>query len=1255
MIAASPCPDLEHLRCYLHGAIADEESVELEAHLSDCDRCAESMHELVSGDVMAHAMREHAVEGGWPEPDQISALVERLCRLTPMVGTSDNGSAETIDLTASQARPREMDPPEATQELFEFLSPAQEPDELGRLGPYRVLRLIGAGGMGVVFQAEDPHLGRLVALKAMRRSLATSASARARFLREARAVAALEHDHIVTVLQAGEDQGVLYLAMPLLKGESLDDRLRREGALPPAEALRIAREAAEGLAAAHERGLVHRDVKPANIWLEAGRGRVKLLDFGLAKAGDGADLTQEGAVAGTPQYMSPEQARGGTITPQCDLFSLGCVLYHMLTGTPPFRGKDAIATLVAVATETPPAPSRVAPALPREVSELVQRLLAKAPAHRPESARAVVEAIAKIERRLLAPVPPRRRRTGAKIAAAAALLAVFTAAVIYVTTDKGTVVIRVDQSDVQITIDGVAPTTEPKPARDEVTIVVQAGEHDVTVTKEGFRPAAETVHIARGDRRELRVRLTPLTPAPSQDSAKPSAAPVAAAAGARPDLAMPGTLVKSPTVRVPLVEQLADRPKPFVLVRAGGSSPAEFKHLAEAIALLRNGDAIEVHGNGPFRVPEIKLDGKGLTLRAGPGYRPRFVPGAVSYAPPAYAWFDVRNAPLLVEGIDFADTAGNTFVGEGAPWELRNCRFLKSAGCVVDSTGTHLKVENCLLTIQSSTLFSMKKPGDLEFRNNVVFLGGKGASLMFLHPGMNVTLHHNTVVAETNEPTPLAVLDKGATPGRIDAVGNVLQVNRLLEYRGGTFDDLRAQLRWTGGNNLYAVRLNAFLVRNADNSSEFESSSDPAERFLVWQRFWGHDEPGSRTVPYVTLPWSQPAHARGEAALASLRARVEELRARPAFREVGPDWSLVGPGDVYVHALAAAGRPVEKTALRPEPDEGGPFVLLARNKAARSYPTLQQAMDIADDGNVIEVRGDGPFAGASGRGARLRRLTFRAAPGYRPVFENALIDAVTDALAIEGFHFHNAAVTATPNQPAQGGRITRLANCTFESDAPAWTPSPSPVRGLQGIDGAPVEVLNCAALGWGERGRFEADLNAGARIVVRNSLVKLKLNVRDDGDHVVELDRCVCWGPSSPLPDDAALLVEPGLGKVSVRAHRTVFEVGQPLWMRSGNSPTADGPTLASWQGAENVYAIGPTSWIVNTVAGKTNEPCLGLVAWTLRPEVKEEGSIEVDPMVYDPRAWRIAPPEGTGADVDAVARTAPRMAAKGNASAPEP
>jgi serine/threonine protein kinase len=282
-------------------------------------------------------------------------------------------------------------------ELYDFLAPPQKPDEIGRLGPYRVLRVLGSGGMGVVFLAEDLHLERPVALKAMKPVLAVSEAAKKRFLREAKAMALLKHDHIVTIHHVGEDRGTPYLAMEFLEGELLDDRLKRERKLPVAEVLRIGRETAEGLAAAHARGLIHRDIKPGNIFLEGPRGRVKILDFGLARAAvDDAHITQSGVILGTPAFMAPEQARGEPVDARCDLFSLGCVLYRMCTGAAPFNASDAISTLVAVTVDEPRPPGQLA-AVPPELSEFIMRLLAKKREDRPASAAGVAETLGRME------------------------------------------------------------------------------------------------------------------------------------------------------------------------------------------------------------------------------------------------------------------------------------------------------------------------------------------------------------------------------------------------------------------------------------------------------------------------------------------------------------------------------------------------------------------------------------------------------------------------------------------------------------------------------------------------------------------------------------------------------------------------------------------------------------------------------------------------------------------------------------------
>jgi ABC-type branched-subunit amino acid transport system substrate-binding protein len=277
-------------------------------------------------------------------------------------------------------------------ERFSFLSPPHEPDELGWLGPYRVLKVLGRGGMGVVFEAEDSHLQRRVALKVMRPDEARDREPRIRFLREARLAASVRSDHVVAIHQVGQCNEVPFLATELLQGETLATWLQRGARASPGQVLDLALQLTRGLAAAHEKGLIHRDIKPANVWLEAPSGRVKVLDFGLARPQkDLVHLTQTGMVMGTPAYMAPEQAEGGQIDARADLFSLGCVLYEVATGVQPFDGSGSFAILQALALRDPRPPHELAPALPRELSALILRLLAKKPAGRPASASAVVE------------------------------------------------------------------------------------------------------------------------------------------------------------------------------------------------------------------------------------------------------------------------------------------------------------------------------------------------------------------------------------------------------------------------------------------------------------------------------------------------------------------------------------------------------------------------------------------------------------------------------------------------------------------------------------------------------------------------------------------------------------------------------------------------------------------------------------------------------------------------------------------------
>lgn len=267
------------------------------------------------------------------------------------------------------------------------------------LGRYVVLPKLGHGGMGEVYLALDTSLDRKVALKILPPETQADPATRERFLREARAAAAIDHPYICKIFEAGEAEGVFYIAMEFVEGETLGERLRN-GPLDWREAVRIAGEVAEALARAHEKGVVHRDLKPSNVML-APDGHVKVLDFGLAKrlafagaqAETAATLTVEGALLGTPAYMSPEQARGMPVDHRSDIFSLGLLLYEMLSGHNPFQKSSLAETLAAILKETPPPVGRYNSDCPRRLEDTVARMLAKDAGQRHASAREACDAL----------------------------------------------------------------------------------------------------------------------------------------------------------------------------------------------------------------------------------------------------------------------------------------------------------------------------------------------------------------------------------------------------------------------------------------------------------------------------------------------------------------------------------------------------------------------------------------------------------------------------------------------------------------------------------------------------------------------------------------------------------------------------------------------------------------------------------------------------------------------------------------------
>jgi len=300
---------------------------------------------------------------------------------------------------ASNGETRLIDRPNA----HSALSPPRGPGELGWLGEYRVIGVLGEGGMAIVYDAVEPKLGRHVALKVLKAEI-NDPTSRERFLREARVVASLASERVVHVYAVGEDNGTPFLAMEKLVGETLAKRLERDRWLPVIDALAITREAAEGLVALHDRGMIHRDLKPDNLWLETDSHghiiRVKLIDFGIARQIQGdPSLTNPGQVIGTPIYMAPEQASGGDIDARADLYALGCVLYRLLAGKTPFdsASPNTLAVLSAVIRSQIIPIKQVVPNLSPAVAGLIQQLLEHDKEKRPANAAALAARLRELE------------------------------------------------------------------------------------------------------------------------------------------------------------------------------------------------------------------------------------------------------------------------------------------------------------------------------------------------------------------------------------------------------------------------------------------------------------------------------------------------------------------------------------------------------------------------------------------------------------------------------------------------------------------------------------------------------------------------------------------------------------------------------------------------------------------------------------------------------------------------------------------
>ena len=760
-MTTSACPDRTAWKALLRGQISPEEEQRLQQHLDRCPQCQKAL-EMSAGsttflvDLAAKLQRTHS---------------ELSPELANLLDTANGDEAEVTQTDDRQ--PFVLDP-------TTLLTPSQRPDVIGMIDSFEVLEVLGQGGMGVVFKARDPKLRRLAAIKILSPFLLADQTSRQRFLREARAAAAVNHPNAVTIYSVHDPAEEApnpthsrcpYLVMEFVDGPSLHRRIAHNNPMSVNEVLRVASHVAAALAAFHARGLIHRDVKPANILLDAKSGRAKLTDFGLTRGPDDVTLTKTGIVVGTPAFMSPEQAFGTALDHRSDLFSLGSVMFALLSGRAPFRDQDTVQTLLRLRSGPPPSIGTIRDDLPPGLVRLIDRLHAVDPRGRPQTAAVVLTEL-------------RRLRGSATDSAPMPSLTL--------------------------------PALRAEPKEDH-----SRSQAVPTLPKSNERvPQAQSNHTSNSRRSSRRQNVVILSLAAlclslivwtigslkknSSDNSESNGSPA---------------VTNSPSVVDPQV-------LPFVLLDEEGRSSRSAASLSKALELATAGKLtrIRVRGDGPYPIKPVSLRGRRLWIEAAEHARPVFVfePSHDSEA----AMIDT-NESLTLAGIELqagdlakpAENAPPLIRADGAELELIHCclRGTSTTASLIRTTSPRANIRDSMLISGATAAVSWTAcaNGTLMLDNNVC--AGFGA-----------------VLVESSSPPPF--------DARIELIDNTfvsqfpVQVHFGKRQEASPFD--RRQLRFTVERNQF--RALQSVIAAAWSVSPATMPKRP-EQMLPLVVQWDHD------------------------------------------------------------------------------------------------------------------------------------------------------------------------------------------------------------------------------------------------------------------------------------------------------------------------------------------------------------------------------------------------------------------------------
>jgi hypothetical protein len=817
----------------------------------------------------------------------------------------------------------------------------------------------------------------------------------------------------------------------------LQQRLERDGPLELHEILRIGMQTAAGLAAAHAQGLIHRDIKPANILLENGVERVKITDFGLARAANEASMTQTGVVAGTPHYMSPEQAEGKPLDQRTDLFSLGSVMYAMCTGRTPFRAVGSMAVLKRVCEETPTPIRETNPEIPDWLVAIIDKLHAKEPAERFQSAPEVADLLSQhlahvqhpsVAGTLRVPSPmdrlagqsrgqvsqghisrsemaPRRRWAVAAAILLVGLLSGLTfteatgvtnlrATVIRIFTPDGVLVVETDDPAVKVTVEGDGGLLITGAGLEEIRL--RPGSYRVQADRDG-KPVPldkNLVEVARGGRAIVKVKLE-ASPAPRSSTAEQGA---------------------------------------FVLLAAG--KERKFDTLAEAVQSASNDDTIEIRGNGPFVTDGVTMR-HSLVIRAGEGYVPSITLSEASAGRNDHLLKSAA-ASLVLEGLELRRIGQATGSDKNQlprlleSWHagalhLANCRLVcdadippRSNRTLINTKAAALSLRNCQLSGDATYAVGWRYPsgGRCDVENCVSAVGFLG-----FHQDdpdasdVSIRLHKNTLVGDgltlvlwRNPNLPDGA--DAAPPIRLDMSRNVTRFDPSFHNRGLLYFHQEKEIEKPYSPAEAEILLSR-LVQLNERQNLYQSSTHMlqlafgwkvleggtrARDLADWNRFWNQQNTGS-TEGEIRFNGGELIR-RVQAAPDQLtpddfRLRQDSAgyRAGPDGKDLGADVDLVGPGEAYERwkQTPEYQQWLKDTGqLRAESPKAEPkafVVLTGKGVEVGKFDTLAEAVQGASDGDTIEIRGNGPFVTEPIDIPSGRALIIRAAEGLRPVIQ----------------------------------------------------------------------------------------------------------------------------------------------------------------------------------------------------------------------------------------------------------------------------